>query len=72
MPQKRNLAEEDLLRAVKEYLDERYSFADLGRKYGIDRNRLRQYVLSYKAQGISAIYRQPGFFQGFDATEQFL
>ena len=58
MPQKRNLAEEDLLRAVKEYLDERYSFADLGRKYGISKDRLRQYVLSYKAKGVSALYRQ--------------
>ena len=56
MPQKRKLTPEELLRAIKEYLKGHNSFVDISRRYGLNKDRVRQYVLCYQAQGVSALY----------------
>ena len=54
MARRRKTAPEDLLKAVKEYLQGEGSYIAIGRKYGLNETHIRECVLRYQNQGALA------------------
>ncbi|MBR6476278.1 MAG: transposase [Lachnospiraceae bacterium] len=55
MSRRSKLTDEERIQAVQEYLDGKGSYEAIAKKYGINRERFRQMVISVKSSGIDSV-----------------